>query len=68
MTVRKTTAQFKAELSRVNPDIEVLGEYKTSKSPIRVRCRVCGHEWEPQPGNLLGGSGCPVCSRKSSAS
>ena len=68
MTARKTTAQFKAELSRVNPDIEVLGEYKTSKSPIRVRCRVCGHEWEPQPGNLLGGSGCPVCSRKSSAS
>lgn len=68
MTARKTTAQFKAELSRVNPDIEVLGEYKTSKSPIRVRCCVCGHEWEPQPGNLLGGSGCPVCSRKSSAS
>ncbi len=58
---RKTTESFKAELAKVNSKIEVLSEYKNSKTPIQVRCVVCGWEWQPQPSGLLSGYGCPKC-------
>jgi len=61
---RKTTEELKGELSKVNPDIEVLGEYAQNHTPIDVKCRICGHEWSAEPNNLLSGKGCPKCRRK----
>lgn len=59
---RRTTAQFIEELSFQNPDIEVLGEYVNANTKIRVRCKSCGHEWNPKPSYLLNmGRGCPEC-------
>ena len=60
----KTTEEIVQQLSTINPDIEVLGEYTRSKEPIQVRCKVCGHEWSPQAGSLLQGHGCPKCRRR----
>lgn len=59
---KKTTSDFIEELSQVNPDIEVKGEYASSSSKIRVECMKCHHLWEATPSDLLGGHGCPKCS------
>jgi hypothetical protein PPSC2_p0627 len=59
--VKKTTDDFKTELSAIQPDVEVIGEYVARHAPIRCRCKKDGFEWEPQPGNLLAGWGCPKC-------
>lgn len=65
---RKTHGQFVAELAEVNPDIEVVGHYKNSASPVDVRCMICGHEWSPIARSIVNaGQGCPVCNRKRAA-
>lgn len=59
---RRTTAQFIKELASLNPDIEVLGKYINANTKIGVRCKRCGHEWNPKPSYLLNmGRGCPIC-------
>jgi predicted nucleic acid-binding Zn-ribbon protein len=62
--MKKNTAQFIEELESVNPNIEVIGEYKNSLSPINVRCKICSHEWSPSASSLLVGNGCPKCSHR----
>lgn len=59
---RMTDEEFLSILGEVNPDIEPLEPYKTTMTPIHVRCRVCGHEWHPTPNSLtIKGTGCPKC-------
>lgn len=47
--------------------IEALGEYRNSRSRIRVRCKKCGHEWHPVAHTLLQGCGCPECGKRKAA-
>ncbi len=63
----KTTEQFIAELSRINPDIEVIGQYINSHVRIDVRCRRCGNEWKASAPNLLYNHGCPNCAHTSTS-
>lgn len=58
----RTHEQFVNELNKINPDIEVIGQYTKVNERINVRCRVCGKEWSPMPYSLLSGKGCPHCS------
>ena len=62
------TASFKKDLKKILPDIEVLGEYKTMKTKLVVKCsnKECNHTWSVTPDNLLRKVkyGCPLCSRK----
>lgn len=58
---RKTTNVFASDLSKVDENIQVVGDYITSKLPIVVSCKVCSHKWSATPNNLLRGSGCPEC-------
>ena len=60
---RKTTEVFIQELSVINPDIEVLGEYEKSNKKIKCRCTVCGHIWSAVPTSLLQGHGCSKCAK-----
>lgn len=46
----------------INPNITIIGEYKTTHTKILTRCNVCGFEWEPTPQRLLAGHGCRKCS------
>lgn len=64
-SMRKTHGDFLAELSAVNPNVEVIGSYVKNSTPIECRCKICGHVWHPRPIKLLGGSGCPKCAGKS---
>ena len=61
---KKTTEQFIEDLSKVNPMLEVIGKYETSKTPIEMRCNTCSHIWSTKPNYLLSGSGCPVCAKR----
>ena len=68
---KKTTKQFIEELNKINPNIEVLGEYKGAREPILVKCKIDGHEWSPMATSLVNKdnrgiyNGCPKCGAKS---
>ena len=64
MSHRKTHDEFVLELSCVNPEVEVLGQYYTALTKVLLKCRICGNQWEAKPSALLHGSGCPECAKR----
>lgn len=61
----KTVARLQEELSTIQPNIELIGEYVNTHTKIICRCKNDGYEWEAYPANLLNRSaGCPICSRR----
>ena len=64
---RKTQEEYIEDLSKINPNIECIGEYKTSNTKLLHRCKICKYEWETKPNYTLQGNGCPVCSIPSKA-
>ena len=60
---RKDTNYFINEMATINPNIEILGEYKNAKTKIEVACKVCGHKWFAIPDKLHSGRGCPECTK-----
>ena len=58
---KKSTDRFRYEVSEVNPNIEVVGEYINTATKIETRCLICGHYWKANPSTLLSGNGCPLC-------
>lgn len=60
-SAKKSQETFIKEMFKVNPDIEILGNYKSSKTKILCKCKVCEFEWERIPNDLLRGFGCPKC-------
>ena len=59
---RKTTTEYKKCLIQNGITyIEVIGEYKGKENKIRVLNKKCNHEYEANAGNILNGSGCPIC-------
>lgn len=58
---RKTHEQYLSDLAEINPEFEVLEEYKGNKTEILHRHKTCGYEWSVRPNNMLDGQGCPNC-------
>lgn len=54
--------EFIEKIHRSNPDIQILGKYKSSRETVKCKCTVCGDVWEPKASSLLSGSGCRRCS------
>ncbi|WWQ70293.1 hypothetical protein mEp013_12 [Escherichia phage mEp013] len=52
-----------AAISRINPNVEVLGEIINCKTKVSCRCKVCDHEWSATPSDLKRGRGCPKCAK-----
>lgn len=42
-------------------DVILIGNYVNTNTYAKFKCQKCGHEWEAQPRNILGGNGCPKC-------
>lgn len=61
---KKTTQEFKNQIQTINPNIIVLGEYQGNKVKISCKCKICDHEWNATPNNLLNNHGCPNCKKK----
>lgn len=58
---RKTHAEHVAEIAAKNPNVEIIGEIKNSRTKVLCRCKVCGYEWAGVPDHLKHGCGCPSC-------
>lgn len=59
--LRKSQEKYEEQVKNINSDIEVIGEYVTTTTPILHRCLACGNEWMAYPNNILKGHGCPRC-------
>ncbi len=59
---KKENNTFLEEMKKVNPDIEIIGDYIEAKKPLACKCKKCGNEWNAAPTNLLNHKGCPICS------
>lgn len=55
---------FINRMSTINPTIKILEKYKNANKRIKVKCNVCGNEWNAVPANLLSGDGCKKCGVK----
>lgn len=58
----KSQENFIEEMRKIDPTIEIVGQYINTKTKIKCKCRDCGNEWEATPSNLLKFRGCPACS------
>ena len=64
----KTHEQFISEISEINCNIEILGEYKNTNTKIKYQCKLCGYVGESTPHNLLRGVNCYKCAKRSTVS
>ena len=56
-----TFNEVKKILENNGSDVEIIGEYIDTKHKCRIRCKICGREWETRIGSYLNGNGCKVC-------
>lgn len=61
---RKTTKEFSAQLSQINPNIHLIGEYINGETVTQFQCNRCGRVFETAPKRALRGVGCQHCDRK----
>lgn len=64
-TIQKTHEEYIKEVLLINPNIEAVDMYINAKTPILHKCKICGHQWNAIPYNIISGkNGCPVCSHQ----
>ncbi len=59
----KTHEQFLSEMSIIQPNIKISGEYVNGHTNIQCICKICGHKWQSKPYSLLQKHGCPRCAK-----
>lgn len=66
-SMKKTNDEFREEVAKLHPNIEILGPYVNSHTPIRVRCAEHNYEFEAIPTNILRRytCGCRYCNTSS---
>ena len=63
--MRKTNDEFVNDMNGINPNIEIIGEYVNANTPIKCKCKICNHQWEPKPTNIYHNkAGCPICAMR----
>jgi DNA polymerase III epsilon subunit-like protein/rubrerythrin len=63
-TLVEKSSRFHRKLDERSGHQLVAMSFKDSRSPARVKCQICGHEWEARADHLLDRPYCPVCKRK----
>lgn len=58
-----TTESYKEAYYNKFPDsnIEIIGDYISSNTPIKCKCKICNYEWEPKASHLLNKGSCAGC-------
>lgn len=59
--IKKTHEEYVYEVLSINSNIEVLGQYINSNTPILHRCKKHNIEWTITPYDVLHGKGCQQC-------
>ena len=62
--IKKTHLEYVALVAKINPNIEVVGEYIDYDTRILHKCKIDGYEWYASPNRILHGTGCPKCAKK----
>ena len=60
-TKTNTTEEFIQRLEKNGVGVALLSEYKGLRNKIAVKNNKCGHRYEAIAGNIVQGSGCPIC-------
>ena len=63
----RTHNEFVSIVAKINPTIEIVGEYINAHERIAVKCKKCGFEWNPKAYSLTQGKSCKHCSAKKGA-
>lgn len=62
MSKKVTTDDYKKRVKKLTGnEYEVLAEYVSAKSLIKMKHNVCGHIYDVSPSNFLSGRRCPQC-------
>ena len=56
-----THEYFISRIKNINPNIEILSEYKGANKKVKCKCNKCCNIWETKASSLLSGHGCPIC-------
>ena len=64
MGKRKTHEEYVAELSAINPNIEVIEKYVGGHVSILHKCKIDGYEWKASPSSVLYKGKCPECTKR----
>lgn len=59
-----TKETFLLRLREINPDIDIVSEFKNGDTQVRCRCKIDNYEWESKPYTLIRGFGCAKCGGK----
>lgn len=54
---------FIDELNRINPKVEIIGDYVNCHTRVLTKCLIDDYEWSITPTDLLSGRGCPKCNK-----
>lgn len=63
-TLRRNTDEYKDELRRINPQIELVGEFVNMSTHTLHRCTTHDYAWNVIPRSVINGTGCPFCGRE----
>lgn len=58
---KKSHDTYVQQVNIINKDIDIIGSYIDARTPIKHKCKLCGHEWDAIPDNILRGHGCGMC-------
>lgn len=61
MPRKKTTEEFKKDLAKISPNLELLSEYNGSLNYVTVRCKIHDYTYQSKPKWLMKGMGCQKC-------
>ena len=59
----KKHEKYVTEVAKINPNIEVLGQYVGNKTKILHKCKKCGYQWFIRPDHISKRK-CPFCKPK----
>lgn len=64
MSKKKTHEEFVEEMNIINPNIRIIGKYRTTNEKIDCECKIHNYSWSQYPYHLLAGRGCMLCGRE----
>jgi hypothetical protein len=57
----KTQEEYVQEVHDANPNVEIISNYTKGIDNIKVKCKLCSHEWETKAVYLTKPKKCPNC-------
>lgn len=60
----KSHDKFIKDIMKINPNIEVIGQYVNMDTKVQVQCLIDGYIWNADPRKLYRGIKCAVCSNR----